>query len=60
MEITTKMRNLSLAVGLCTLVLAAGAVPPANAAVGEAALGATGEIYIARAGTFGELFPGGA
>lgn len=53
-----KMRNLSLAVGLCALVLAAGAVPPANAEVGEAALGAEGEVYIARAGTYGELFPG--
>lgn len=65
MEITTKMRNLcgrilSLGLplaGLCALTVLTAS--PANAAAREAALGAEGELYLAKAGTYGELFPGG-
>lgn len=63
MEITKTMWNLSgrllslsLAAGLASL--GALAAMPAHAATREAALGSEGEVYLAKAGTYGELFPG--
>lgn len=50
--------NIHCKSALAGVLLAVSAAPTAAAALTDSALGLAGELYVVRAGTYGELFPG--